>query len=312
MLTWSLEEDTLLKSYYKIKSKQDLLTLLAKRSWGAIKRRSYILGIVRNRWEEWEDTILLKNYSLHSLKEVQGLLPHRTVSSIRVRGLFLGLSHNKSIVKSKSIRLLFESITSEEEAYILGFLAADANLKRDCLTLCLAEKDGEHVFFIRESIGMGNIKYKKVRSKTEQPKIYGQYQLTLCNRVLSENLQKWGIIENKSFKLNPPPSLNSKLIRHWIRGYFDGDGCVTQNKKQPMFNVLGTKEVMQFILDEFKKTGVITKMQVKPYKNIFKLANCSFICLYFLEWLYKDSDYYLDRKYQKYLAIKKKYEGKQK
>lgn len=40
------------------------------------------------------------------------------------------------------------------------------------------------------------------------------------------DLEKWGCIENKTFKLKFPEFLSEELVPHFIRGYFDGDGSV--------------------------------------------------------------------------------------
>jgi hypothetical protein len=38
------------------------------------------------------------------------------------------------------------------------------------------------------------------------------------------DLEKWGVVPRKTFTL-PWPSLPGELMRHYLRGYFDGDGC---------------------------------------------------------------------------------------
>lgn len=71
------------------------------------------------------------------------------------------------------------------------------------------------------------------------------------SKHLWEILNKYGCTPSKSLILKFPDEsiFESKdLIRHFIRGYFDGDGCISYNRYKygivPRCSVLGT---LQFI-----------------------------------------------------------------
>lgn len=53
---------------------------------------------------------------------------------------------------------------------------------------------------------------------------------------LCEDLEKLGGIKNKSLVLNFPTSsiVPDYLLNHFIRGYFDGDGCIWNGKRKKM------------------------------------------------------------------------------
>src|SRR5438270_57920 len=51
------------------------------------------------------------------------------------------------------------------------------------------------------------------------------YSLRICDPVVFADLVKLGITERKSLTLTPP-IIPKRLIRHFVRGYFDGDGSV--------------------------------------------------------------------------------------
>lgn len=56
-----------------------------------------------------------------------------------------------------------------------------------------------------------------------------KYKLSICSQQLSDKASTLGAIPNKSLMLKFPDIniFKSKdLIRHFIRGYFDGDGCI--------------------------------------------------------------------------------------
>lgn len=62
-------------------------------------------------------------------------------------------------------------------------------------------------------------------------------------------LNELGVYENKTFKLEFLKILNEKLYHHFIRGYFDGDGSISSNKKGSAFiQFIGTKSLISEIL----------------------------------------------------------------
>lgn len=92
------------------------------------------------------------------------------------------------------------------------------------------------------------------------------------------------------------------LIRHFIRGYFDGDGCLTNSSTglSQMSIVSGSAEFLEVLNTYLPITCKFT--QSKP--NLYTLAatdnkklHRSFINL---TYLYKDANIYLNRKYDRY------------
>lgn len=49
--------------------------------------------------------------------------------------------------------------------------------------------------------------------------------LTLASKYMCNTVEKWGLTQAKTFTINFPDFLPEELIPHFIRGYFDGDGC---------------------------------------------------------------------------------------
>lgn len=49
-----------------------------------------------------------------------------------------------------------------------------------------------------------------------------------------EDLKKYGVIQNKTYtNMHLPNIANKLLLNHFIRGYFDGDGCFTYSIRKP-------------------------------------------------------------------------------
>ena len=109
-----------------------------------------------------------------------------------------------------------------------------------------------------------------------------------------KDLEKYGIVRNKT-KTVYLPELEDKLIKHFIRGYIDGDGCI--GKKQVSI-IFGSEKMYRDMLKTFEKKskGKISSLKKDNY-YIIQLCrrNCDLI-----KYLYEDAKIYLDRKKQSY------------
>ena len=124
-----------------------------------------------------------------------------------------------------------------------------------------------------------------------------------------ESLVKKGFTNNKSFDCKVP-DLKSNLLRHFMRGYYDGDGCLSLTDKS--FNV-GFTTASKFLNDDlirilksqkinFTCGSYVTEFDTQMYTISINRKEDKFA---FLNWIYGDCLIYLDRKYKKYLQAKK-------
>lgn len=152
--------------------------------------------------------------------------------------------------------------------------------------------------------------YDKVKiNKTNFEGVF-RCRLTLISPHLTSRLVSLGCTERKSLTLQFPDVnmfLNKKLIRHFIRGYFDGDGCISFADKthtRPCISVLGTEDmcnkIMQYTLNNNAKLQPNSRSNpaIKVYSAV------GFLSLAFMYILYYNSNIYLDRKYQRFLDFK--------
>lgn len=95
-------------------------------------------------------------------------------------------------------------------------------------------------------------------------------------------------------------------------GYYDGDGSISINKKEYYrggVSFTGTNEIIDEISEKIKKYCKInsSKNHRYPYKNNNN-ASIAFCgnnqVVTFLDWLYKDSKIYLNRKFEKFVFLK--------
>ena len=125
----------------------------------------------------------------------------------------------------------FQSINKEAQAYILGFIYADGcNQIYDntrYISITQLEQDRDILDKIKNAMNFTNPNYV-----TEIQKSNGKvkYKMQIYSRILSEDLENLGVIANKSLILQFPTSISDELMPHFIRGYFDGDGCVWEGK----------------------------------------------------------------------------------
>ena len=104
-----------------------------------------------------------------------------------------------------------------------------------------------------------------------------------------------------------------QLIRHFIRGYFDGDGSIScnqyYNKTQDNyyyvseFNILGTISFVES-LSEFLPSSKYKIKHETRQTNVYKYRVYNRVdIIKIFHYLYDDSNIYLERKYDKFIDI---------
>lgn len=116
----------------------------------------------------------------------------------------------------------FDRIDTQEKAYWLGFVAADGGVVGNTVRVKLAAKDKEHLRRLRVSLGATNPVLDTVTKVNGEP--FAQSYLTITSKRLASGLASHGVVPNKSATLEWPEHLAPDLIRHYLRGYVDGDG----------------------------------------------------------------------------------------
>ena len=195
----------------------------------------------------------------------------------------------------------FKKIDTEHKAYWYGFLLADGYVNERELSLCVKNTDIDIIQIFAEDIETDvPIKYDK----------YGNPFITIVCKELSKSLLDKGFHNRKSWSIDfdyIKSFVPDELFNHFIRGMFDGDGCLKYysypylKKPQLHFGYTGVKNVCEFIKDFFDINrdlifeGNVTYTVVSRDPN--KIIE---ICTY----LYNNSTIYLKRKYEIYNKIK--------
>ena len=183
---------------------------------------------------------------------------------------------SKHCSKRKLRHSFFENIKTEVQAYLLGFFAADGNIndKRKTLRVQLHVQDSDIVDMYRDLISPDARVFK-----TQQSISVGRngktinasptYGIDICSSKLCYDIINCGFGYRKTYCENFLPNIDANLVRHFIRGYFDGDGCITGNycKAIPHHNErirmyfqidFKTKSLACEMNDWFNNNGILT------------------------------------------------------
>lgn len=187
--------------------------------------------------------------------------------------------HKRTYVEAKQISRKYQvndnffKYQNENMAYLLGFLAADGSIskKENGIFIQLQRKDEDFLEEIRQLV------------KNDRP--LDNYLTNAGNETCKfsvwsaewkKDLAIYGIVPNKTFILSPPLRLDKKYYIDYIKGYFDGDGCIYYNleKKKYSFEIVGaSKELIEWIRSIFANSFGITNngLQVFYTKNNTKM-----------------------------------------
>lgn len=216
----------------------------------------------------------------------------------------------------------FSIIDTEEKAYFLGLLYADGylNEKRNTVSLQLQEKDKHILDLLNKSIESSR-PLLFINSKKYNPNASNCYRLNISNKKITNDLLSIGIFQNKSLLLKFPTQkvITNNFLNHFIRGYFDGDGCQTlyfpvrknrtQKSMQSDIKILST---IEFITEAISRMQSINpNLQFSITKRFKNNVNCYNLIvsgnaqvLEFMSFLYKKSYIYLHRKKDRFEKFK--------
>lgn len=204
----------------------------------------------------------------------------------------------------------FEKINTEEKAYFLGFLYADGYNRHNGAAIVIQIQEGDrHILdeFIKKIQFTGNLLFLEKRNEKHQNMV----RLELNSRKMSDDLNSLGCVQRKSLILQFPNNkqVPNNLIRHFIRGYFDGDGSISINRggnnqyRRLAISITSSK----FFCDSLNNI-IVNKFKVKPkYDNYVNPSTKTLViggtrqAIHILNWLYKDSNIKLNRKYNKFI-----------
>lgn len=224
----------------------------------------------------------------------------------------------KARVKSKFNDKYFDEIDTETKAYLFGFLYADGYISSSPID----PNNPKNVYTIELTIQKRDIEILELmKSELQTPRPIliddnagsdGRVRLIVNSMHMWNTLNKYGCTPRKSFTEKfPDPSIfkDPLLIRHFIRGYFDGDGCITySNKEHTVMNIqiLGTFEFLTTLktyLPESSRNLTIWHNHHNEEEVIRFIRTSRNKAKEIVKYLYDGATIYLTRKFNRYKAL---------
>lgn len=221
----------------------------------------------------------------------------------------------------------FKKIDTEEKAYVLGFFFADGYNSETQLEFSQIEQDEDILVKINNALKSDIPLYPYKNSSGNIKKV-----LRISSREMCKDISLLGGIKNKSLILQFPTCVPDSLIHHFIRGYFDGDGCIWNGKRKKSivkdnksktgyreriihnvkFTFTGCIDLINSLQDLLVEKKVVknkTKLNLSKAKDKENSRWCTMEysgrgqIKNLFDFLYKDATIYGQRKYNKFQEI---------
>jgi hypothetical protein len=192
-------------------------------------------------------------------------------------------------------------VFTEAQSYWLGFFCADGGLHPSLkqFGFQLASKDRAHLeklaVVLRKEIKDGCVLDQRTGNT------YFWCRLTLYGTQVVASIMDKGIPLNKTefLKGNVFDHIPESLVHHFVRGYFDGDGCISHvGIAEYRVTIVGCKDFLGRMQEIINSTPKIEF--APPHKRGRSLHGIS-LCgtdriNAFRTWLYRDASIFLERK----------------
>ena len=226
----------------------------------------------------------------------------------------------------------FKEINTEYKAYILGFIFADGSVyqppgkNRQLVFRIGVQEEDSYILDKLSTDAAGNHKYT-VRTPSSIAKGYKpQVLVTISSNELCQDLIKLGCNIRKSKEGIIFPNLKPEMVRHFIRGFLDGDGSIILKKQTYSYKRKTSYFISNPHQDRYKLKLGFSSTDSEFLKKIAEMLNVSHYyiaekqrtIMNYILWienkkdvedsilyLYKDSQYFLKRKYEKVIEFNK-------
>ena len=214
----------------------------------------------------------------------------------------------------------FEVIDSEQKAYWLGFISADGSVTKTSkwnsyrLQINLHQSDKDHLELFKKHIGASTSDIYDFENDSSS-RGFGKSDMS---RFVLNSIKLYGDLNRLNVTINKTdsivmPNLRKDLIRHYIRGFIDGDGSFSyvprkdvEGKYRFSFEIVGNSRIIfEQFQDYFMRKGVKLNIYQRKNGNSFRLMSASHGNIIKLSnIIYNDATVYLKRKYEKSQDIK--------
>lgn len=248
---------------------------------------------------------------------------NRPQSGVQGKAVKLGLHKSKDYLKNRYKKLgimngqlralsvdhnYFANIDNQNKAYWLGFLYADGSVMNinhwKIISVRVNINDEEIIQKFKKDI---NSDHKISRACSS-----GKYSVGIKfhSTQMFDDLGQYGMIPNKTYIDQEPKNIPEQYLSHFIRGLFDGDGCITcanNCRRTSNICVCGVPKTCEWLKNILHSNlgvgGGVYKQANTTAVKIYRLSGVNMVHK-FAEWIYKDSNnLFLQRKYNKFKEL---------
>lgn len=178
--------------------------------------------------------------------------------------------------------------------------------------MSLSTLDKDHLLKFSTYIG-GNFSIYNVRAKDGN--IYPKARTSKSSSLYANLISDFGVIPNKTYILDNAiflSNLQENYAHHFIRGFFDGDGCICIANNNARFSSVSFRihnygfltDFKKYLIKNLKLSDVKTRVDKRGDKVNYELRwGGSGAVIKFYEYLYRDATICLNRKREKFEII---------
>jgi hypothetical protein len=250
---------------------------------------------LKNLTDSEEQEVINKReqgYKFSDIKEKFGLSERHYYDILKKYGIVI----KTKILKYNFNENYFEKIDTEDKAYFLGFIVADGCIHSNTNNIKIIQKEQDILYKFKNYIKFdGPIFFSENRNISS---------IGVSSFKMKKDLENLGVVSNKTMIIKYP-SIPMELENHFMRGVFDGDGCISIHHDKRDESDRGQVNICSGSIDFISKY----------VDNLYKYANvkknnirCPKGTYYVIDWggltdvenifrfLYKDATVFLERK----------------
>jgi len=224
------------------------------------------------------------------------------ISAYRIKTI---LQNNNIKIRNRSEQLILENIRrtkgvnhdyfdtlNTENSYLLGFLAGDGYVhpKRNLIKIGLSAVDSDFIYAVKEKM---QIEREPILYQTT--KGFDVIELSFSSIKIKNDLSLYSIVNNKTKKGITMQNVPDALKWHYIRGFFDADGCYDHH----YHSRIRISSLLPDILTEIQKFAKDGDVYKENKRNIHNYTIYGASCECFIQKMYQNATWFLPRKYNK-------------
>jgi len=200
-------------------------------------------------------------------------------------------------------------------AYVLGYIYADGSmtdasyLRGKYVSVTSVERN--NILKIKNWLSSGHVIVKRPPTTLNGK---DTHTLRIGSKEIYGDLVQLGLYPNKSLTVGFP-EIPQKYLSHFIRGYFDGDGCAYFERSRGSRNQIiskrlrviftsGSKKFLDGLLEILRSNLDLKQSKVYKGHKSFQLSFSTADSIEIFKFLYANADkpIFLERKYETFLS----------